>query len=278
MIKVNDEYGKLRKVLMASVETFHVHPPINLTQAYYYKNDPPILAKLIAEQKQFIDVLYAHGVDVIMATKRDDCTNQINTRDVAFVIDNTFYVSPMKELERQNEHLALRDLIASFDKDDKICYPNNGIIEGGDIVLNGDRVFVGISQRTNNKGYDWLKKNVADKQIVPIYLKEGFLHLDVVFNLLSDKHALVAVSGIQEQSLELIKSKFDIIVAEESEQISLPTNVFSIDQETVVADPRNKITNQRIAAFGKKVIEIDFSEISKIGGSFRCSTCPLQRE
>ena len=36
--------------------------------------------------------------------------------------------------------------------------------------------------------------------------------------------------------------------------------------------------NKTLKRIGKKVIELDYTEISKIGGSFRCSTCPLIRE
>lgn len=279
MLHVNSEYGKLRKVLMASVSTFHLHPPINTTQAFYYKTDPPKLEKLLAQQECYMNALKAKGIDIILATPRADCTNQLNTRDVAFVIGNKFIVSPMKEKERQNEHLALESFIAQLEPQDIVLRPEFGIIEGGDIVLGQSKIYVGISQRTNSLGLEWLKKNFSDNyQIVPIYLQNNFLHLDVVFNILSSDMALVFADGIKPDSLEVIRSSFKTIETHADEQINLPTNVFSIDENTVIADPRNAKTNKRIQAAGNEVIEIDFSEISKIGGSFRCSTCPIDRD
>ena len=88
MLQVKNEYNKLTKVLMASVDTFHLHEPINSTQEYFYKNDPPVLSKMIAEQNAFAETLVRHGVEVVWADRRDDCTNQVNTRDVAFVVGN----------------------------------------------------------------------------------------------------------------------------------------------------------------------------------------------
>ena len=263
----------------AEVSTFHLHPPINTTQAFYYKSDPPKLEKLLAEQECFMGALKAKGAEVILATPRADCTNQLNTRDVAFVIGNKLIVSPMKEKERRNEHLALENFISQFGPNDIVLRPEFGIIEGGDIVLGQSKIYVGISQRTNSLGLEWLKKNFSDSyEIVPIYLQNNFLHLDVVFNILSSDTALIFADGIKADSLDVIRANFRTIETHADEQINLPTNVFSIDEKTVIADPRNITTNKRIKATGKEVIEIDFSEISKIGGSFRCSTCPIDRD
>lgn len=279
MLNVRNEYGTLRKVLMASVETFRIHEPINGTQKYYYKNDPPKLEKLVAQQKEYIKVLKNNNVEILFAEKRDDSTNQINTRDVAFVIGNSFIVSPMKEKIRQNEHLGLNSIIRLFDSTDSVLRPQQGVIEGGDIVLSDDIIYVGISQRTNLLGVDWLKITFGDiYKIVPIYLNDGFLHLDVVFNILSNGVALVCKEGIKQESFKVIDKNFNVVFTDYKEQIYLPTNVFSINPKLVVVDPRNKSTNNNIYKSGIDIVEVDFSEISKIGGSFRCSTCPLVRE
>lgn len=279
MLNVRNEYGTLRKVLMASVETFRIHEPINGTQKFYYKNDPPKLEKLVAQQKEYIKVLKNNNVEILFAEKRDDSTNQINTRDVAFVIGNSFIVSPMKEKIRQNEHLGLNSIIRLFDSTDSVLRPQQGVIEGGDIVLSDDIIYVGISQRTNLLGVDWLKITFGDiYKIVPIYLNDGFLHLDVVFNILSNGVALVCKEGIKQESFKVIDKNFNVVFTDYKEQIYLPTNIFSINPKLVVVDPRNKCTNNNIYKSGIDIVEVDFSEISKIGGSFRCSTCPLVRE
>lgn len=279
MLHVNNEFGHLHKVLMASVETFHLHEPINSTQEYYYKYDPPIMEKLLDEQANFVSVLTKYGVEIVWAEKRYDCTNQLNTRDVAFVIGNTFVVCPMRKKERQNEHLSLERVIRSFKNNDKVLRPTAGFIEGGDIILDGTKMFVGISQRTNKEGLQWLKDSFSTEYtIVPVYLTPKYLHLDCVFNLLSESTALVQREGISDESFEKVSKLYDIVYADLSEQIALPTNVFSINSKTVVADIRNKVTNERIRESGKDVIEIDFFEMSKIGGSFRCCTCPLERD
>ncbi len=279
MLHVNNEFGQLKKVLMASVETFHLHEPINSTQEYFYKYDPPLIENLIQEQSAFVDVLSNYHIEIIWAEKRSDSTNQFNTRDVAFVIGDTFIVSPMRKAERQNEHLGLERIMSSFEKSDKVLKPSVGYIEGGDIILDGSKLYVGISQRTNLEGLKWLKDNFSSKyDIISLHLTPEYLHLDCVFNLLSKDVALIQKDGLTAASYKKLSGIYDIIHAELSEQSALPTNVFSINSKTVVADKRNVITNDRIRAAGKDVIELEYKELSKIGGSFRCCTCPLERD
>ena len=212
MLQVHNEYDKLNRVLMASVANFRLHNPINSTQCYYYANDPPKLDVLIAQQNKYIEALQSNGVDIVFAEMREDSTNQINTRDVAFVIGNTFVVSPMKEPIRQNEHLALENLISTFESSDVVLRPQSGVIEGGDIVVAENCIYVGVSQRTNAEGVLWLKNNFEKKyKIVPIYLNDGYLHLDVVFNILSTGVCLLCEDGIKKESLQRLSQNHDFI-------------------------------------------------------------------
>jgi N-dimethylarginine dimethylaminohydrolase len=184
----------------------------------------------------------------------------------------------MKEEERKNEHLGLDGIIGTLQSSDVILRPEDLFLEGGDIILDNKVLFVGISQRTDLRGLEWLKMNFSDSfEVTPIFLSPGFLHLDCVFNLISDEFALVLKRGITDESLQMINNRYKVISVHGAEQGYLPTNVFVIDHNNIVADPRCIKTNEMIRKIGKNVHEIKFSEISKIGGSFRCSTCPLIR-
>ncbi|MBO1912564.1 hypothetical protein J4G37_48165, partial [Microvirga sp. 3-52] len=61
-------------------------------------------------------------------------------------------------------------------------------------------------------------------------------------------------------------------------QFSLGTNVLSIGDKKVFSLPQNTDVNKKIRDFGFNVIEVDFSEIIKSGGSFRCCSMPVERE
>ena len=99
-----------------------------------------------------------------------------------------------------------------------------------------------------------------------------------ILRSLSNEGHTVTIIDENKSVIENLIEKYDVISACPDEQINLPTNVFSVNPTTVIADKRNVITNSLLKAHGKQVVELDYSESSKIGGSFRCSTCPLRRD
>lgn len=276
-INIKNEYGKLKSVLMASIDNYKLHEPINMTQKYYYENNPPNIELLKQQHKKFIDTLKENNIDICFVENREDSPLQFNTRDVAFVIGSQLFVCNMKENIRKREPLALNNIVKEIDT--QVNYIDDGVIEGGDIIVDNECIYTGISERTDNKGYEWLNKNMKHKyEIIPIKLKKNFLHLDVVFSIISEKHAMIYTPAIEEESLKNVDNKFELIDVDEKEQFNLATNVFVIGNKKIICDGNNVRANEKIKSNGFELMELDFSEVVKIGGSFRCSTCPLERE
>jgi len=63
----------------------------------------------------------------------------------------------------------------------------------------------------------------------------------------------------------------------DSEQFTMGTNVLSIGHNRVFSLPINQGVNDQLRQHGYKVLEVDFSEIIKSGGSFRCCSMPIER-
>jgi N-dimethylarginine dimethylaminohydrolase len=62
------------------------------------------------------------------------------------------------------------------------------------------------------------------------------------------------------------------------EMQTMHCNVFSIAPDTVVSNRSFERTNAKMKSWGYKVIEVELSETSKMGGLLRCSTLPLRRK
>lgn len=276
-VNVNSEVGILRSVLVGPIENFVLHPPINITQRYYYQSAPPDISVLIKQHEAFIGVLKSHNVKVYHVDYQSYSPNQVNVRDVATVIGTNFVICSMKSPLRQNEPIALKGLIGEIEN--RIFHAGAGVLEGGDIILDRNTLYVGLGERTDKMGLSWLEQNFSKYfEIVPIYLKAPFLHLDVVFNLVGDNAALVYPSAINDSSFNILRERYKFIEVTKEEQFDLATNVLSLSSRAIISNIKHFRLNNIIRDTGIEVIELDYSEITKIGGSFRCGTCPLIRD
>jgi N-dimethylarginine dimethylaminohydrolase len=145
--------------------------------------------------------------------------------------------------------------------------------------LNNDTIYVGVSERTNKKGVQFIQDNFQEYTVVPVTLENGILHLDVVFNCLSDDCCIIYSDGILKPNFSYFKENFvNLIAVSSDEQFDLATNVFALGYDKLIVDSRNRRVNDELDSKGYRLIELDFRETSKIGGAFRCATMPLRRE
>ena len=71
--------------------------------------------------------------------------------------------------------------------------------------------------------------------------------------------------------------KQNIFEISDEEMYDMTTNVLSINDETVISQPKFKRLNNWLKNHNLKVEEVDLSEVSKQEGLFRCTSLPLIR-
>jgi N-dimethylarginine dimethylaminohydrolase len=125
--------------------------------------------------------------------------DQLTPRDVSTVIGNQIVICNMAKSSRKYEISGIFPQIRDFKGGEPTLFiaPVECLLEGGDIMVDKGRIIVGLSRRTNVKGYEWLLDNFADKmQVIPVYLTdmkkgENVLHLDCAFNTVGENSELV---------------------------------------------------------------------------------------
>ncbi len=275
---VYNEYKKLRKVMVGPADTM---PPlesrINAIQEHYFRTDPPKLDLLIREHARFVEVLKSKGIEVVYAKNILGC-DQRDIRDIGIILNSTLLVCRVKGI-RECEVAGLDEFLESLDKG-KVIRCEEGIIEGGDLIIDEDKLYVGIGQRTNRVGYELIHENFKQEfEIIPIEINENYSHLDTVFNIISKGLAIVYPQGLNSDTLNCIKKQYQLIEVTKEEQFQLATNLLALSPEEIIIDAnRNPRIANKLTKLGFKVVNIDFSETNKIGGSFRCGTLPLYRD
>jgi N-dimethylarginine dimethylaminohydrolase len=270
----SNEYGKLKKVVVVSPENMQINEIINETQKHFL-DDNINIDKAVLQHEKFVDTLEKNGAEVIHLQPSLEFNEQVFTRDIGFTIHDQFFVSSMNTDVRRGEVETLKKWL------DENGVPYSEFlhsIEGGDVLVDGDDIWIGVSGRTNQLAIQSLRNQLTPYTVHELPLREDILHLDCVFTIISSEWAIVYPPAFSKEDLKTIKSHYNIITVADKEQFQMGPNVLAIGDEKIISLIQHKSLNKRMKAKGFEVIELDLSEIIKSGGSFRCCTLPLIRE
>jgi len=209
---VFSEFHKLTDIILGTAEDFSEGEKINMAMKKYYgTKETPDKNKLINEYKEIEKILIKNKVSVYKPTPSQKIPQQLAPRDIGFVIGNTFFLSSMKKISRRKETNCIMSILKKF-KGKVVKVPDNIYLEGGNVVVDNKKVFLGIGLRTSKLAIKYLAKIFNGTfEIIPIYLseKEEIIHLDTVFNIFGENHAIIYPDGIK-NSLKIF-SKYEII-------------------------------------------------------------------
>ncbi|WP_404430784.1 dimethylarginine dimethylaminohydrolase family protein [Sutcliffiella horikoshii] len=270
----SSEYDVLQKVILCKPEYMTIREVINETQKKF-KDEGIHIEIAMAQHKKFVETLEEHGVEVILLPAIKMFPEQVFTRDIGFTLGNILFVAEMANKIRQGEEEVLKSML----EQQEISYLNlkGDMIEGGDVIINGETVYVGLSNRTNEDAIEHLQSILPHYEVVKVPFKEKYLHLDCVFNIISPTEALYYPEAFTPKELDILASRFELIEVTDDEQFTLGTNVLNIGNKRVFSLPVNPKVNAELTKRGFEVIEVDIIEIIKSGGSFRCCTLPILR-
>lgn len=282
---VNDETSPLEAVVLGTARDMGEPLDINPVSKFHKENGSyPTEADLLREIGTFERVLKDQGIEVYRPEVLEG-VDQIFTRDIGFVIEDKFVVANMLESVRQIELPAIQYLLDQITPENILRAPAAARVEGGDVILHGDHIFVGISLRTNRAGYEFIKRAFPHKQVhgLPLITSdnpdEHVLHLDCTFQPVGTSHAIIYHDGFQEKP-EILHELFPsdkLIEVTLEEKTSMFPNIFSIGPDKVVIERSFEALKTALETRGFTVFEVDYTETSKLSGLLRCSTLPLRR-
>lgn len=272
-IKCVTEYDTLRRVILCQPEFMAIDEVINEVQKKYEDENIDI-QRAMSQHAEFEKLLKENGVEVITLPTSEKYPEQVFTRDIGFTIGNEVFIADLAANIRKGEEITLKEWLIAQD----IPYQSaTDRMEGGDIIVDRYTIYIGISSRTSEEAVNKLEEKLPDHQLKRIPFDGRYLHLDCVFNILSPEKALVFSAAFDQETLHQLADSYQLIEVAEDEQFSLGTNVLSIGNNKIFSLPQNEQVNANLRANGFEVIEVDFSEIIKSGGSFRCCSMPVER-
>lgn len=301
-LNVHDETSRLKAVVLGTAQSNGPTPTIE--EAYDPKSLEHILAgtyplerDMISEMEGFNKVFEKYDVKVFRPEVIQDY-NQIFTRDIGFVIDNKFVKANILP-DRDRELPAINYVLDQINPENILSAPDYVHIEGGDVMLWNDYVFIGtykgsdykdyITARTNKEGVAFIKEMFPNKIVKEFDLvkskiepRDNALHLDCCFQPIGKNKGIIYKSGFREEAdyMYLVKlfGKENLFHIDREEMYNMNSNIFSIDTNVVVSEKNFTRLNNWLRSQDFIVEEIAYGEIAKQEGLLRCSTLPLIRE
>jgi len=223
----------------------------------------PIDVELARQQHAgYEQALRDAGYTVERLSASADMPDSVFIEDVAVVFDELAIVTRPGAESRRAEVPAVADALARYRPVRTIHAP--GIIDGGDVLSVGRRVFVGRSTRTNAEAIAQMQQTLAPHgYTVCAVTVRGCLHLKSAVTALTDGLVLANPAWID----CAVFDAFDLIEVDASEPMA--ANALCLADRVIypTAFPR---TAQRIAARGLRLALVNASELAKAEGAVTC--------
>lgn len=257
-------------ILVCKPENFEIIEPINPTEVITFAQG--ISKKnLNTQHAGFCKALTKNKQTIDFVPTKKELPEQTFVRDVCFEINNIIFICKMKEPIRQQEAKAVHQylLTQEFSKNKQFVEMEH-CIEGGDVFVCEKNIFIGVGNRTTKEAVNQLKTYLPEYKIHMINLTKESLHLDCALGILDNKTAFVHKIGIDKKGYALLEKHFEEILEITSEENDkLATNFLRTDN-IVFCNKHCERINNLIKERGYKIVPLEFSELCKLGGCFRC--------
>ena len=222
----------------------------------------PDYSLMLQQHHIYVDTLNNLGLQVTELEALDDYPDAHFVEDTAVVVPEIVIIARPGAKSRRGEEITIEDELAKYKTIEKIKAP--GTVDGGDILITGKKVYIGISERTNREGANQLseilKKFGYDSTYISV--NKG-LHLKSDINYIGKNTALMTDNLFDTQDF---KSYNKIIVKPEE---SYAANSLLVNNKLLIPKGFAE-TKLRLLEAEFDVIELDMSEAQKMDGGLTC--------
>jgi len=223
----------------------------------------PNYENALIQHAEYIRTLKECGLEVSILKEDEEHPDSTFVEDVALLTRECAIITNPGAPSRKSETKAIKNVLKEYYRNiEVVCEP--GTVEAGDIMMVESYFYIGLSERTNEKGA---------QQVIEILEKYGMsgtmVKLDKVLHLKTgvaylEKNNLVACGEfLAKEEFQ----KFNILEIEEEE--SYATNCIWVNGNVLIAKGYPK-ARETIKNAGYAIKEVDVSEFRKLDGGLSC--------
>ena len=223
---------------------------------------PLCLEQLQHQHAAYCDALAALGVELIRLDPAPGFPDAYFVEDTAVVTPEIAVIARSGALERRGEEQSVERILGCYRSLTKILAP--GTLDGGDVMIVGRQVFIGLSRRTNPQGAAQLARVLAhyDYQCTLVAVDDG-LHLKSSVTHIGDRQLLLVAPWAARPEFE----DYDKILVDPLEAHAC--NTLWINHHLIIPQGYPQ-THALLKATGKSLVVLPTRQIRRMDGGLTC--------
>lgn len=205
---------------------------------------------------------------VVWMDANDDLPDSVFVEDPAVIISETLVLTRLTREERRGEECELEGQLSPYFRDiQKIKAP--GFVEGGDVLVTNNMLYIGLSKRTNLEGAGQLARIAHQKGygVKMITLPNDHLHLKGEAAYHPNMNAITVTLRLAPEFSAATQKIIEIPVDDGLGRFG--ANCIS-KEDKVITTSECPTAVPILQAHGFTVLPIDLSEFNKIDGAMSC--------
>ncbi len=201
---------------------------------------------------------------------QDSLPDSVFTQDPALIGKERVLIGRTREPSRRLEAAIIEEYFA--DKDKLVSHVGAAAtLEGGDILVTEETVFVGITGRTNLEGFKEVQKCFSEMEVKPVKFSTEFFHLLSVCSYLADDQILICDRFVDASLFKGV----DCLPVNPEDLVAV--NALHIGSGHILTAKGYPRVSRVLREQGYNPIEIDNSEFIKGDGRITCLSSPFYR-
>ena len=215
--------------------------------------------RALDQHEHYVRGLQQAGARVMILAPLNEFPDSPFVEDTAVIFDRNALICSMQAKSRRGEVESVAREVGAYRTITRLKSP--ATLDGGDVLITDQMVFVGQSTRTNKDAIVAIEE-CCQKPCVPVPVYRG-LHLKTSVSFLGGNLLVLDPASVETAPFE----KFEWIEVDASERYA--ANCLTLGKFVLLPAGFPKVAD-KIRAHGFHIIELEMSEFEKADGSVTC--------
>lgn len=245
-----------------------LHPAIARCELTHIAREPIDYPRAVAQHEAYEALLRSLGMTVEQLPAEPSLPDAVFVEDTAIVLDELAVIARPGADSRRPECASIAAALQPWRSLAYVRPP--ATLDGGDVLVVGRTVYVGLSSRSDQRGADQLRELLAPFGYrVESVVVRGCLHLKSAVTAASDSLLLLNPAYVDPAAFA------DMQIIETHPDEPSGANLLRLD-DSVVMDAAYPRSAERLRARSIRVHPIDLSELAKAEGAVSCCSLILR--